>query len=121
MSVSNVGVDNLGDVNDVHEPDASKDLSDVRESGVSNNLSDVNEPDFSSVKLPEASNDDTQREKTKISNKIKKSELDRLLTPTVLKKLQSITSNVDSNSCVKEVTEGKRTTRPGKEIKSSNG
>ena len=39
----------------------------------------------------------------------------------MLKKLQSITSNVDSNSSVKEVIESKRTTRSGKEIKSSNG
>ena len=45
MSVSNVSVDNLGDVNDVHEPDVSKDLSDVHEPDVSNDLSDVNEPD----------------------------------------------------------------------------
>ena len=59
-----------------------------------------------------------KEKKTGQSNKSKKSKLDRLLTPTVLKKLHSITSNLDSNYSAKE---GKRTTRSGKEIKSSYG
>ena len=74
MSVSNVSVENLVLV------------------------SDVNEPDISNVNVPEANNNDTQSKKTDKMSKSKKSELNRLLTPTVLRNLKSITSNVDSNS-----------------------
>ena len=84
-------------------------------------VSDVNEPDISNVNVPEASKNDTQSKKTDKMSKSKKSELDRLLTPTVLRNLKSITLNVDSTSSVKEVVESKRTTRSGKEIKSCNG
>ena len=39
----------------------------------------------------------------------------------MLKKLESITSTVNSSSGVKQVLEHKRTTRSGKELNSSNG